>query len=277
MNIFDDAIEMHVQWKTALKKYIEESIPLDIKKAADSHACDLGKWIDREGSRYNHLSSFEAIGMAHEQFHRIAAEVIAHGDANDKMNAKLLIATDGALSQSSNKLIKALMDCSRELANSKGLVNPLVISIKSRLKVKDILKNKENPNILSTDGRTTARDAIKMMVDNNIGSIAVYQDNKFLGIFTERGYMQQLVLKDESCLETPVSDMIDANTIYIDPDDSIDQCMILMTSMHARHLPVMDQDKLIGMISIGDIVKKMISDYSNKISQLEDYIHSYGV
>jgi CBS domain-containing protein len=277
MNIFDDAIEMHIQWKTALKKYIEEDIPPDIQKAEDSHACDLGKWIDREGSRYNHLSSFEAICMAHEQFHRIAAEVISHSDANDKMKARLLIATDGDLSQSSNKLIKALMDCSRELANSKGLVNPLVISIKSRLKVKDILKNKENPNILSTDGQATARDAIKMMVDNNIGSIAVYQNNKFLGIFTERGYMQQLVFRDGCCLEVPVSEMIDANTIYVDPDDSIEQCMVLMTSMHARHLPVMDQNELIGMISIGDIVKKMMSDYSNKISQLEDYIHSYGV
>lgn len=276
MDIFDDAIEMHIQWKTALKKYIEDSILPDIKEVEDCHACDLGKWIDREGARYNHLPSFEAMCMAHEQFHRIAAELIAHNNKNDKIKARLLTATDGDLSQSSNKLIKALMDCSRELANSKGLVNPLVISIKSRLKVKDILKNKENPNIFSTNGQATARDAIKMMVDNNIGSIAVYQDNKFLGIFTERGYMQQLVFKGESCLEVPVSEMIDANTIYVDPDDSIEQCMVLMTSMHARHLPVMDQNELIGMISIGDIVKKMISDYNNKISQLEDYIHSYG-
>ena len=89
--------------------------------------------------------------------------------------------------------------------------------------------------------------------------------------------MQHLVFRGALTLEAPVSEMIDVNTIYVDPEDSVEQCMILMTATHTRHLPVMDQGKLVGMISIGDVIKQVVSDDSDKISQLDNYVHNrYG-
>jgi CBS domain-containing protein len=271
MNIFNDAIEMHSLWKTILIRHIEEGVLQDITKVGNCHACDLGRWIYKDGVRYNHLLSFESMCIAHEHFHRTAAEVIYHSYKNNMTKARSLLAADGAFSQSSCKLIRALMDCSNELADF------VVTDIKNRHKVKDILQYKENKNIFSIDGDASAMDAIKIMVDHNIGSIAINKDNKFLGIFTERSYMQHLVYKGECCLKTPVSEMIDISTIYIDPDDSVEQCMILMLTNHTRHLPVLDHGKLVGMISIGDVIKQVVSDDSDTISQLDNYVHNrYG-
>jgi CBS domain-containing protein len=271
MNIFNDAIEMHTQWKMTLKKHLEEGVIQDIKKVGDCHVCDLGRWIYGDGVRYNRLPSFESMCVAHEHFHRTAAEVVFHSNANNKAKAKSLLTSDGAFSQSSAKLIKVLMDCSKDIADS------VVDVIRNRRKVKDILKAKENNNIFSIEGNASVLDAIKIMVDHNIGSIAINKDDKFLGIFTERGYLQHLVFRGALALEAPVSEMIDINTIYVDPEDSVEQCMILMTATHTRHLPVMDQGKLVGMISIGDVIKQVVSDDSDKISQLDSYVHNrYG-
>ncbi|MDD1641809.1 MAG: CBS domain-containing protein [Methylococcaceae bacterium] len=272
MNIFNDAIEMHAQWKMTLKRHIEEGVIQDIKKVGDCHACNLGRWIYGDGVRYNRLPSFESMCIAHEHFHRAAAEVALHINANNKVKARSLLTSDGDFSQSSAKLIKALMDCSKDIADS------VVDVIRNRRKVKDILQTKENNNnIFSIEGHASVLDAIKLMVDYNIGSIAINKDGNFLGIFTERGYLQHLIYRGEHALEAPVSEMIDVNIIDVDPDDSVEQCMILMTNTHTRHLPVMDHGKLVGMISIGDVIKQVVSDDSDKISQLDDYVHNrYG-
>ncbi|MFZ2406478.1 MAG: CBS domain-containing protein [Methylobacter sp.] len=271
MNIFNDAIETHTQWKTTLKRHIEEGIIQDIKKVGDCHVCDLGRWIYGDGVRYNRLPSFESMCIAHEHFHRAAAEVVLHSNANNKAKARSLMTSDGDFSQSSSKLIKALMDCSKDLADS------VVAGMRNKRKVKDILHAKENNNIFSIEGHALVLDAIKIMVDHNIGSIAINMDGNFLGIFTERGYLQNLIVRGEHSLQAPVSEMIDVNTMCVDPDDSVEQCMILMTTTHTRHLPVMDQGKLVGMISIGDVIKQVVSDDSDKISQLDDYVHNrYG-
>ena len=271
MNIFNDAIETHTQWKVTLKRHIEEGVIQDINKVGDCHVCDLGRWIYGEGVRYNRLPSFESMCITHEHFHRTAAEVILHSNANNKAKARSLLASDGDFSQSSAKLIKTLMDCSKELADS------VLDGMRNRRKVKGILQAKENNNIFSIEGNASVMDAIKIMVDHNIGSLAINNNGNLHGIFTERGYLQNLILRGEHSLETPVSEMIDVNTIYVDPEDSVEQCMILMTATHTRHLPVMDQGKLIGMISIGDVIKQVVSDDSDKISQLDNYVHSrYG-
>ncbi|MGR9036382.1 MAG: CBS domain-containing protein [Gammaproteobacteria bacterium] len=271
MNIFNEAIEMHALWKINLKRHMEEGIPQDINKIGDCHACGLGRWIYGDGLRFNHLPAFESMCIAHEHFHRTAAEVVYHSNANNMAKARSLLAADGAFSQSSSRLVRALMDCSKELADS------VVTGIRNRHKVKDILQYKQNQDIISLSGDAPAIDAIKAMVDHHIGSIAVNKDGNFLGIFTERSYMQHLVYKGECCLKIPVAEMIDIGTIYIDPDDSVEQCMLLMTTHHTRHLPVLDQGKLVGMISIGDVVKEITSDDSDMISQLENYVHnSYG-
>jgi CBS domain-containing protein len=268
MNMFNEAIESHIQWKMTLKKDIEKGVMQDIKKVGDCQVCNLGRWIYGDGVRYNRLPSFESMCIAHEHFHRAAAEVALYSNANDKAKARSLLTSDGAFSRSSAKLIKALMDCNKDIAD------PLADVIRNRRKVKEILKAKENQNIFLIEGDVPVLDAIKIMVDNNIGSIAINKDGNFLGIFTERGYLQHLVYKGAPALETPVSEMIDVNTIYVDPDDSVEQCMILMTATCTRHLSVMDQDKLVGIISIGDVIKQVVSYDNDKIAELNEFIHN---
>lgn len=271
MNIFNQALEMHALWKINLKRNIDEGVFQDINKVGDCHACDLGHWLYKEGVRYNHLRSFEVLCIAHEHFHRTAAEVIYHCNANNMIKARSLLAIDGAFTQSSTKLIRALMDCSNELAKS------VVSEISNRHKIKDILQNKTNKDIIFIESNTSTLDAIKIMIDHNIGSLVVNRDKKFYGVFTERSYMQHIADKGECCLKMPISEMIDIGVICIDPEDSVEQCMILMTTNHIRHLPVLDKDKLVGIISIGDVVKKVVSDDNDTISQLDSYIHSsYG-
>ena len=268
MNIFNDAIETHTQWKVTLKRHIEEGVIQDINKVSDCHVCDLGLWIYGDGVRYNRLPSFESMCIAHEHFHRTAAEVVLLSNVNNKAKARSLLASDGDFSQSSAKLIKALMDCSKELADS------VLDGMRNRGKVKGILQAKGNYNIFSIEGNASVMDAIKMMVDHNIGSLAINNNGNFLGIFTERGYLQNLIFRGEHSLEGPVSEMIDVNTIYVDPDDSVEQCMILMTATHTRHLSVMEEGKLVGIISIGDVIKQVVSYDNDKIAELNNFIHN---
>ncbi len=271
-NIFDAAIEAHLLWKLELKKKLESGSVVDSNLISNNQACDLGKWIYKDGIRYNRLPSFESMCVAHEQFHRFAAEVVFHHNEGHKIKAKSLFTDDGEFSRSSTKLIKALMDCSKDLADTEdaGI-------IKNKQKVKDILQTKKNNKIFSIEGHVPTLDAIKTMVDHNIGSLVVNQRGEFLGIFTERGYLKQLLSKGCHSLDEPVSEMIDANIISVNPNDSVYQCMILMTTTHTRHLPVIDVEKLVGMVSIGDIIGNVVSDDNDKISQLEAYIHNdYG-
>ncbi|MEC4747942.1 CBS domain-containing protein [Methylomicrobium sp. Wu6] len=248
MNIFNDAIETHIHWNLRLKQHIEEGIIQDLKKVADCHVCELGQWIYGDGVRYNNLPSFESMCTAHEHFHRIAAEVVYHSNANNKVKARSLLTAEGAFSQSSAKLIKALMNCSKDLSDS------VASGIRNRRKVRDILHAKKNNSLFSIEDNSPVLAAIKIMTDHNIRAIAITHHDKFVGIFTERGYLQHLMYRGAPSLEAPVSEMMDINTICVDPDDSVEQCMILMTSTHTRHLPVMDQGKLVGILSIGDVI-----------------------
>lgn len=269
MNIFNEAIEAHAEWKLNLIRNVEAGVLQSIKEVENCHACELGRWIYGEGSRYNPLPSFNALCSSHEQFHRAAAEIVHYCNAGETAKAKSLLKPEGLLHQSSSKLVKALMDCSKELAGS------VVKGFRSTGKVSDLLKSKADNQVVSIDSTKSVKDAIKLMVEKNIGSLAVYQGRELLGIFTERGYMQNIAHKGVTSLETPVSDLIDAHTIFVDPDDSVEQCMVLMTSTHTRHLPVMQEGQLTGMISIGDVIKRVISDDEYKVTQLEGYIRGH--
>ena len=99
MNIFNDAIETHALWKMNLKRTIEEGIFQDIKQIGDCHACDLGRWIYTDGVRYNHLPSFDSMCVAHEHFHRTAAEVVYHSNMNNLAKARGLLDVDGSFFQ----------------------------------------------------------------------------------------------------------------------------------------------------------------------------------
>ena len=140
--------------------------------------------------------------------------------------------------------------------------------------LKMLLKAKGH-HVWSVHPDDTVLDAIKMLAEKDIGALLVIKDDKPVGIFTERDYARNVYLKGKSSLETAVRDVMVAPVICVSPDQSVNDCMALMTKKRFRHLPVMDGDELVGMVSIGDLVKSIIADQQFEIEQMEHYIHSY--
>jgi len=137
--------------------------------------------------------------------------------------------------------------------------------------VRNILQTKR-PEIWSVEPETPVMAALKLMDEKNIGALVVARAGSVLGILSERDYARKLVLKGRSSSDATVQDLMTSSVITVTPDQSMDQCMDLMTSKRIRHLPVVENDKLIGLISIGDVVKAVISEKEFLIKQLENYI-----
>lgn len=116
-------------------------------------------------------------------------------------------------------------------------------------------------------------DALKMMAENNIGSLVVLEDGKLVGVITERHYAREIVLKGRTSLGTLVRDIMSTKVIYARPDQSVEECMAVMTARAVRHLPVLEGGRLVGIVSIGDMVKSVIDDQKFIIEQLEHFIH----
>ncbi len=138
-------------------------------------------------------------------------------------------------------------------------------------KVKDILKVKGN-HVFSVESSRMVFEAMQQMCDRNIGGLLVVDDGQLLGIFTERDYARKLILKGKSSRETPIREIMTSNLITVTPETSIDECMKLMSNKRIRHLPVLEDQQLVGMVSIGDLVKKIIEDQQSTIEHLEQYI-----
>ena len=115
-------------------------------------------------------------------------------------------------------------------------------------------------------------DAIKMMADKDVGSLVVLDGSKIVGIVTERHYARNVFLKGRASPQTRVDDIMERNVVFVGPDQSIEECMALMTAKRLRHLPVIEHGDLLGIVSIGDLVKSIISDREFVIEQLEHYI-----
>jgi CBS domain-containing protein len=115
-------------------------------------------------------------------------------------------------------------------------------------------------------------DAIAFMADKEIGALVVVEGNKVVGIITERDYARKIVLQGKSSRETPVREIMTERVIYVHPEQTIEECMALMTEKHIRHLPVLDENRLCGMVSIGDVVSVLISEKDFIIDQLTQYI-----
>jgi len=115
-------------------------------------------------------------------------------------------------------------------------------------------------------------DALKLMADKGIGSLLVLEGEKLVGILSERDYARKVILKDKSSMDTPVKEIMTQEVITIRPEQTIQECMELMTDKRVRHLPVLSDDRLTGVISIGDVVKAIISQQEFMIDQLERYI-----
>ena len=129
-------------------------------------------------------------------------------------------------------------------------------------------------NVWSVHPDDTVLDAIKLLAEKDIGALIVIENDKPVGIFTERDYARKVYLKGKSSLDTAVRDIMVSPVICVSPDQSVNECMALMTKKRFRHLPVVTGDKLVGMLSIGDLVKSVIDDQKFEIEQLEHFIHS---
>lgn len=137
--------------------------------------------------------------------------------------------------------------------------------------VRQILKNK-NSQIWSTQPEATVYSALQLMAEKGIGALLVLADGKLVGIFSERDYARKVILHGKSSVETPVSEIMTPGVITVRLDQTIGECMTLMTEKRFRHLPVVEGDRVVGVISIGDVVKAIISDQEFMIKQLEIYI-----
>lgn len=137
--------------------------------------------------------------------------------------------------------------------------------------VRNILE-KKGGNVFSVSPDTAVYHALEMMVEKNVSSLLITENDKLTGIFTERDYARKVVLKGKSSKETPVADIMSANVITVTPDNTIDECMLLMTGKFIRHLPVVENGKLLGVVSIGDLVKSIIHEQKFIIENMQQYI-----
>ena len=140
-------------------------------------------------------------------------------------------------------------------------------------KVADILARK-GKNITNVSSDTSVLDALKIMADQNIGSVVVMDGEKYLGILTERDYSRKVILKGKSSTDTKAEEIMSADIPRITPGDTIDYCMQIMSDKNIRYLPVFDGENLSGIVSINDVVKETILAQQETITQLKDYLHS---
>ena len=117
----------------------------------------------------------------------------------------------------------------------------------------------------------TAYEALELMAENNIGAVMVVEKGKLAGVFSERDYARKVILKGRSSKDTLVSELMTDLVYYVSPEHTVDDCMAIMTAKHIRHIPVIDEGKLMGIITIGDVVNSMISEQNITIRDLENY------
>ncbi|WEK35066.1 MAG: CBS domain-containing protein [Candidatus Pseudobacter hemicellulosilyticus] len=140
-------------------------------------------------------------------------------------------------------------------------------------KVADILLRKGS-HISTVAPGTSVLEALKIMAEQNIGSVMVMDDGRYMGIMTERDYSRKIILKGKSSTDTPITDIMSNDFPRVTAADSVDYCMQLMSDKNIRYLPVFDNEQVIGIISINDVVKETILSQAETISQLKDYLHS---
>ena len=137
--------------------------------------------------------------------------------------------------------------------------------------VRHLLEEKGN-QVWTISPQASTFEALELMAGKNIGALLVLEQDKIVCIFTERDYARKVVLKGKSSKTTIVGELMTTEVLYVAPDDTIENCMALMTDKRARHLPVMENGELLGVVSIGDVVKAIISDREFMIRELERYI-----
>jgi CBS domain-containing protein len=140
-------------------------------------------------------------------------------------------------------------------------------------KVADILRHKGS-RVTSVSPETTVLEALKIMADQNIGSVVVLDGAKYTGIMTERDYSSKVILKGKSSTDTPVAEIMSTDLPHVSPNDTMEFCMQLLSDKNIRYLPVFDNGTLSGIVSINDVVKETILTQQETITHLKDYLHS---
>lgn len=138
-------------------------------------------------------------------------------------------------------------------------------------KITDILKQK-NREIWSVSPTATVYETIEMMSDKHVGALLVISDDKLVGIISERDYARKVILKGRSSKETLVMEIMTNPVIFVPPEYTVGECMKIMTDNRIRHLPVVEDEKVVGVVSLGDLVKWVISEQEETIHQLTNYI-----
>ena len=138
--------------------------------------------------------------------------------------------------------------------------------------VAQVIKNKAVQSIFTISPNATVLEAIKIMADKGVGALVVAEDEKVVGIFSERDYTRKIAVMERTSESTLVSDIMTSKVISVGLNHTVEECLQLMTDRHLRHLPVLDQEKLVGFISIGDLVKAAMEDQRILIEQLQQYI-----
>ena len=137
--------------------------------------------------------------------------------------------------------------------------------------VKHLLKEKGNA-VWSVTPETMVYDALKLMAEKEVGALLVLEGGKLVGIISERDYARKVILKGKSSLDTPVKEIMTPRLQFVRPQQTVEECMALMTDKRIRHLPVLVDDQVVGVLSIGDLVKAVISEKDFMLKQLENYI-----
>ena len=137
--------------------------------------------------------------------------------------------------------------------------------------VNQILERK-SAHVVAVSRDAPVLDVIRLMAEHHIGSVVIVEGGRLLGIATERDYARKVILQGRSSSDTPVNQIMSSPVTCVTPDHTVQDCMEIMTDRHVRHLPVKDGGSVVGMISIGDLVKAVIEDQQQEISQLQQYI-----
>jgi predicted transcriptional regulator len=140
-------------------------------------------------------------------------------------------------------------------------------------KVADVIARKGG-NVTNVSPETTVLEALKIMAEQNIGSVMVMENGQYKGIMTERDYSRKVILKGKSSTDTKVSEIMSSDLPRVTPSDSIDYCMQLMSDKNIRYLPIFEGEQLSGILSINDVVRETILSHEETITQLKDYLHA---